>query len=587
MLWSVGDSEDEEDAALSPVRLKPAGQAAAAAAAASSATASGTSIERSTASTEAQLRRAHLDLIEPTPVPVIMADQESPAEGRKRKRALTNDAASPVKKSKVTKAVRSHSTQSAHPSSYAISQHDTVQVEYPAVPQSGDTVRIGTAEHEHMVQQALNPADAGDNSITAPQDGTSSSTRPIEDSSPMPWSAHTSESRTQSTQQAAQAPPTSDGPKSDDWIGLPKEQYQPRPSRSRSTQMVDDSAMSLESLGKKTRKKRTKTADSQPDSQSPKDPLALSSPTIRKLTPRASSPGSAPRSHVSASVDENNNPLHAPQAEPTQATVSTKTQPPASHEEAIPQHRETRHQIVEVIIPPRKQEMPPPPTTPAPQTKQKGRKASKRSHTTIFEDHVGLTTVPPSSNLRQQQATRKKTAADKKGKKARDEGPGEETEKEKVEQGRAKASGGGDDHDAMVSSGADDAQHSTAEPDNQSQSEGAAPSTEQSQPPPSTPSHEGQGSQNHPSLEPNNLDPTAPHEPAPAPEPTKPTSTTTSKTTTISKTESIAALSASKPVSLDRRAEHHSPIKKSSTNIFRVGLSRRQRIQPLLRSVGR
>ena len=298
MLWSVGDSEDEEDAALSPVRQKPAGQAAAAAAAASSATASGTSIERSTASTEAQLRRAHLDLIEPTPVPFNMADQESPAEGRKRKRALTNDAASPVKKSKVTKSTRSQSTQSAHLSSTAISQHDAVQVENSAVPQSGDTVRMGTAEHEYMVQQALNPADAGDNSITAPQDGTSSSTRPIEDSSPMPWSAHTSESRTPSTQQAAQAPPTSDAPKSDDWIGLPKEQYQPRPSRSRSTQMVDGPAMSLESLGKKTRKKRTKTADSQPDPQSPKDPLALSPPTIRKLTPRASSPGSAPRSHA-------------------------------------------------------------------------------------------------------------------------------------------------------------------------------------------------------------------------------------------------------------------------------------------------
>jgi hypothetical protein len=141
--------------------------------------------------------------------------------------------------------------------------------------------------------------------------------------------------------------------------GLPKEQYRPRPSRRRATNMIDE-PLDKPVAGKLSSKKRRKT-DSTPVTTIPKS-------TSDENDPYASGKAStASRDRVKQAVID--------QDETTKNEAHTG-------------------------------EMKPPPSI-----SSSGRKVS-RSHTTIFEDHVNANTFPKSPSLSQRQALRRSALKD-------------------------------------------------------------------------------------------------------------------------------------------------------------------------------
>jgi hypothetical protein len=196
-------------------------------------------------------------------------------------------------------------------------------------------------------------------------------------------------------------------------VGLPKERYVPRPSRRRATSVVEESidySVVPEKAAKSKRSKTTGSSANLPDTQpqltsneSPKSGRKTNpgknmeppEPTIAKAnksvandtldqTPAQSSK-SSPVVEVPATIE-------TPVAELTEAVSHSTTKATSEDKKAI---------ILDDDLAFAK---------PAP--KKKSSSKSKRSATTIFEDHVEFTGKPRSPSLSQQQAMRKSALKD-------------------------------------------------------------------------------------------------------------------------------------------------------------------------------
>lgn len=554
---SIQDSEDEDEE-VSPV--KPRHQAAVPIPEVAN------SLDKSTDSTDTQLRKAHLALIEPTPTSNMVVS-ESPAESRKRRSTATDTPAS-TKKTKTAKVARSQSTQASQLSFNSAGVQDAIHYAYVLQP-TGDTERMGTVEQEQAVKEALVAKAMGiePEPVAAAQDELGNQ------SSPMPWSAGPSEIRTQSTEQAAQVP-RSTGPNSDDLIGLPREQYQARASRSRSTQIADVHIDWHAVPEKVAKKKRRKTADCPPnDPTSSVDPLFTASPELRKSqNPRPSKTAATiPESEVTPSEDT---PVLGATVSVTEASHQTEIAETPQEREPTADHQTnsasqaSHHSAVEVRIPARSSktimqdkallEMPPPsmppPTMPPPSIidapSKRGRK-SKRSHTTIFEDHIGLEPVLPSQNLKQQQAARKTDATGKRGR-----GRPKKADAEKAQEPASVVEETPPERAPLEDSPPKEAE--TPKP--ASQPALATPPAPESSPPTSSSPSSGRTARE---------------------------AIGTGKENDVTRTADLTLSAPShKKSTIASPNEPHSPIK-TGKNVFRVGLSKRQRIKPLLKIIGR
>jgi len=553
---SIQDSEDEDEE-LSP--LRPRHQAAVPTPEVAN------SLDRSTDSTDTQLRKAHLALIEPTPTSNMVVS-ESPAETRKRRNTATEAPAS-TKKTKTTKAARSQSTQASQQSFNSAGVQDAIHHAYVLQP-TGDTERMGTMEQEQALKEAL----VAKTLDIEPEPASAAQNEHGNQSSPMPWSAGPSEIRTQSTEQAAQVP-RSTGPNSDDLIGLPREQYQARASRSRSTQITDAHIDWSAVPEKVAKKRRRKTADCPPHPSSSVDPLFTASPELRKSQTH--------RSDKTATSVPETDCLTAEHPTAIEATLSVVEESRQSEIAETPQEPETiadqqidsasqasHHSAVEVRIPAISWEtltqdkalldMPPPsmppPTMPPPSTvdapSKRGRK-SKRSHTTIFEDHVGLEPVLPSQNLKQQQAARKTDVTGKRGR-----GRPKKADAEKPQELASIVEETPPELAPVENSPPKEAE--TPKPASQA-SGPATPPTPESSPPNSSFPSSGRTARE---------------------------AIGTGKENDVTPTADITLSAPSLKKSTNASSEPHSPIKQGK-NVFRVGLSKRQRIKPLLKIIGR
>lgn len=560
---SIQDSEDEEEE-LSP--LKPRHQAAIPTPEVAN------SLDRSTDSTDTQLRKAHLALIEPTPMSNMIVS-ESPAETRKRRNTAA-DAPPSTKKPKTTKAARSQSTQASQQSFNSAGVQDAIHCAYALQP-TGDTERMGTIEQEQALKEALvaRTMNIGPEPVPVAQDDNANQ------SSPMPWSAGPSEIRTQSTEQAAQVP-RSTGPNSDDLIGLPREQYQARASRSRSTQIADihiDWSAVPEKVAKKNRRK---TADGSQIPSSSVDPLLTASPELRKSQTLRSNKTAATGTGIESPAAENATLVEATLSVTEESHQSEIAETPQEPETITGQQgdsasQESRHSLVEVRIPARSSEsiarekalldMPPPsmppPTMPPPSVvdapSKRGRK-SKRSHTTIFEDHIGLEPVLPSQNLKQQQAARKTDATGKRGR-----GRPKKADAEKAQD---------------LASIVEETPHTVEETPPEAAPLEVSLSKEAETPKPAS---QTRGPATPPTPESSPLRSSSPSSGRTARE-----AIGTGKENDVTPTAEITLSAPSLKKSMNVSSEPHSPIK-TGKNVYRVGLSKRQRIKPLLKIIGR
>lgn len=383
MRLSVDDSED--DAEL----LSPAKTAFVLAAGNTGASSAYTSTE----STGEQLRKAHHDLIAPTPVQIVPATM-SPTETRKRRKTdgYEHEPTPLAKKTKTTRQCRSQSTADDQ----LIGDVTTLN----SFAYTNDTIRVATAEQEVLIQQARDIYDVPIEHVVA--DASVS----VDDSSPVPWSEKTPSTRSASTQKTtksiskSKSTTRSDGLNSDDIaaIGLPAEQYKPRPSRSRSAQIPVETIPAIDPEQKAKKIKRNLTSESQVD------PHAIAPLRTPKMKPPAT-----PSTNNSTAV------MTPPSVMPPDEVHigdpgigDLASQRSTAQDVQQTDNGASQESVVRVIIPRRAEVDLPPPPRPT----QRSAK-SRRSQTTIYEDHPGHDVPTSSPNLRQQQASRKKVVKEK------------------------------------------------------------------------------------------------------------------------------------------------------------------------------
>ena len=422
-----------------------------------------------------------------------------------------------------------------------------------------------------------------------------------------------SKGRSRKVEEESSEPLNSD----DKAIGLPKERYQPRPSRRRATQVSEepiDYSIRPEQAAKVKRTKSTgaKTSvDIKGHEFDPSQSLkpGVSPPGLSKdgrSGDARKEDGSPSKSNVNAAeIEEDDSPIK-PRRSIKQKDVEEAAQPephakepPASPEKskAAAQHDEDKIFVKPAI----------------PTPKPKGSSRARRAQTTIFEDHVEFMGSRRSPNLSQQQAKRKSALEDVKNEAvsksqrkrkavvADDSDDEDELAKEnesmpekaasppKKRRGRPAKSQKQAQSKATVKDSDEDEDHDEA------QAEAEADESEAEEPPkkrrqgrttkaaskanfqdinetaaakesgkdPEKPSNNGEEVP-QPASTPSKA--SAPAAEIPTPSPEKPTenANSTPQKATSSKTQ-------------------HSPIKSSSKMPLRVGLSKRHRIPPLLR----
>ncbi|SMR58634.1 unnamed protein product [Zymoseptoria tritici ST99CH_1E4] len=204
-------------------------------------------------------------------------------------------------------------------------------------------------------------------------------------------------------------------------IGLPKERYQPRPSRRRSTAVVER-PVDYSVVPEKAAKKRRKTTNANATTTQTEPPqnashLAQDTASVQSRTEPQPETSKTTQTKVAAPKDK------------LEVIPSIEKQQPAPAAKQIDrgQARETLKDLGFMLRSTDSESTPvkPPATkaaTPAsakraadaaafampPPSSQASRK-SRRSHTTIFEDHVDLSRVQKSPSLSQQQAKRQAT----------------------------------------------------------------------------------------------------------------------------------------------------------------------------------
>lgn len=194
---------------------------------------------------------------------------------------------------------------------------------------------------------------------------------------------------------------TTDPLNSDDKaIGLPKERYQPRPSRRRATAVVEepiDFSVRPEKAAKAKRTKTTNAATSfnadnfNPDSETTKSPdVAVRD---RKPVMKRSGDNLVPDDQMPACETEKRRSEEIGKS--FGSNKSQKAQDLSSqHADSMPPPTEQKsddHTFVKPAMP-----------TPKPKSSSK----TKRSHTTIYEDHIDFSSSQRSPSLRQKQAKR-------------------------------------------------------------------------------------------------------------------------------------------------------------------------------------
>jgi hypothetical protein len=194
-------------------------------------------------------------------------------------------------------------------------------------------------------------------------------------------------------------------------VGLPKERYQPRPSRRRATQIVEEPIDYSVRPEKAAKTKRTKTTNAEPNSTSME--LEQSKTLIAKLkvdvekTAQTSTQSICLPEHTEKTPNGGNASTPSPVVNEEVAATGNQKQGsiPSQPSEETPQSSDQKsddHIFVK-------------PSLPTPKPKPASR--TRRSRTTVFEDHIEFKASQTSPSLSQQQAKRKSAHE-----KAKDEG---------------------------------------------------------------------------------------------------------------------------------------------------------------------
>lgn len=196
-------------------------------------------------------------------------------------------------------------------------------------------------------------------------------------------------------------------------VGLPKERYVPRPSRRRATSVLEEPIDYSVVPEKAAKSKRSKTMGSNanlPDTQP--QPISNESPKPeRKTNPgkntEATEPTVAQASKSAASGAFGQTPAQFSKSSPVVEVPATIESPAAELTEAVPHSttKATSEDKKAIILDDDLAFAKPVP-------KKKLASKSKRSATTIFEDHVEFTGQSRSPSLSQQQAMRKSALKD-------------------------------------------------------------------------------------------------------------------------------------------------------------------------------
>lgn len=226
-------------------------------------------------------------------------------------------------------------------------------------------------------------------------------------------SASSSKSSKTSKGESEQAPDSEPLNSDDKAIGLPKERYQPRPSRRRATQIIEEPIDYSIVPEKAAKAKRRKTANAPTNSETSmsKEHLASLKADVEKVKtpPTTSHEQLSGIDKTSNATNEDHAPSPANEGAPldgNQTSKETPSQPSQSAEETWSSLKKKKDEHVFAK-----------PALPTP--KPKSASQSRRSRTTIFEDHVEFAGTQKPPTLAQQQATRKlaqedfKTAATK------------------------------------------------------------------------------------------------------------------------------------------------------------------------------
>lgn len=402
-------------------------------------------------------------------------------------------------------------------------------------------------------------------------------------------------------------------------IGLPKECYQPRPSRRRATQVIEEPVDYSIRPEKAAKVKRTKSTGSKPTIAADEDELEAfqgmkggASPSNLGEEDQVVDPRKEPVSteaKANAALSESDESSIKPRRTIKQSDVEEpKSETPAREPKDCPNESKAMAEEDEDKIFVK-------PAIPTPKPKCSSR--AKRAQTTIFEDHVEFMGSRKSPNLSQQQAKRKSALQDveneavpkpqrkRKTVVAEDSDDEDELAKENnVVAARAKSPpkkrrGRPPKSDKQVQN---KATNSVLE-DADEEEEGAAPAEEEEYEGEERPKKRGRGrpskfeskansedtnaasaakESNDEATEPSHNDETM--QPASQPEstPSKPSAPAAEMPTPSPEKPTEKAKSTPQKAT-STTTQQHSPIKSSSKVPFRVGLSKRHRIPSLLR----
>lgn len=196
-------------------------------------------------------------------------------------------------------------------------------------------------------------------------------------------------------------------------VGLPKERYKPRPSRRRATQTAEEQIDYSVVPEKAAKSKRSKTMGSNaaPLNDEPLVASKTASPSVERKSASVN-PTDVPGGAITAA-----NSLHEEETasgRPDAFKPSPVVQVPATVESLPSQPKQTSHETKTVFASEASDESSLKDDTVfvKPALKPKPASKSKRSSTTIFEDHVDFTRKSKSPSLSQQQAIRQSALRD-------------------------------------------------------------------------------------------------------------------------------------------------------------------------------
>jgi hypothetical protein len=211
---------------------------------------------------------------------------------------------------------------------------------------------------------------------------------------------------TKSRKRKADEANVSDPPNSDDKaIGLPKERYQPRPSRRRATGFVEEPIDFSVRPEKAAKTKRTKTMATNAGSQNTepglsKELIANLKADVEKATKASTPSQDQPTQPKESLSDEKGDAPPLAKSKDVVENAEDANDPPTQQPEQTPTSSKPKSDRHIFVKPSR------PTPTPKPATK------SRRARTTIFEDNIEFTGSQRSPTLSQQQAEWRKLAAE-------------------------------------------------------------------------------------------------------------------------------------------------------------------------------